>query len=117
MRYLITILSFAVAVTLTACQSAKQRTAYDPDTQLAAARSADVPVPATTPFDATPEARAAYLESYCDGYRTGLVSFNILFGKPAASASHYAARTNGWHTGASDGFYAHLRSVAPRAHQ
>ena len=117
MRYFITILSFAAAVTLTACRSTKPTSAYDPGAQLAAARVADVPLPTATPFDATPDARAAYLESYRDGYRSGLVSFNVLFGQPAESASFYAARTNGWRTGASAGFSAHLHSTFTRSQQ
>jgi hypothetical protein len=114
MRYFITILSCATAVTLTACRSTKQTSAYDSTEHLAAARIADVPLPATTPFDATPAARAAYLDSYRDGYRSGLVSFSILFGQPAVSASYYVARTNGWYTGASAGFDVHLRSAFSR---
>jgi hypothetical protein len=114
MRYFITILSFAAAVTLTACRSTQQSSAYDPAEQLAAARIADVPLPAATPFDAMPDARAAYLDSYRDGYRSGLVSFNVLIGQPNASASYYAARTNGWHAGASAGFSAHLQSAFTR---
>ena len=111
MRYFITLLSIAAVVTLTACSSTKQTGAHDPVEQLAAARIAEVPLPVATPFDATPDARAAYLESYRDGYRSGLVSFNVLFGYPAEGASYYAARTNGWHTGGAAGFSAHLHSA------
>ena len=117
MRHFITILSFAAAVALAACRAAQQASACDPAERLAAARIAEVPLPAATPFDETPDARAAYLESYRDGYRSGLVSFNVLFGQPEPSVSYYAARTNGWHTGASAAFSAHLNSVFSTQHK
>lgn len=114
MRHFIAILSLS-AVVLTACRSTKPASASGPDEKLAAAMTATVPLPATTPFDAMPEARAAYLESYCDGYRSGLVSFNVLFGQPVVSMNYYTARTNGWHTGASAGFSAHFLSIFNKA--
>jgi len=76
--------------------------------QLDAARNADVPVPSATPFDSAPEPRAAYLAAYGDGYRSGLVSLNVLFHKPDASDT---VRTQGWQAGASAGFSKHLADV------
>src|SRR4051794_9606823 len=67
------ILCFAVSMGLVGCHSQPQKSSYDPMQQLAAARIAHVPLPATTPFDSAPDARAAYLDAYREGYRSGLV--------------------------------------------
>src|SRR6185369_12824691 len=103
MRSFATILICLAVLTLAGCKSQSQ-TGVDLSQKLAAARGAEVPLPATTPFDSSPNERAAYLEAYCDGYRSGLVSLNVLIGQPVVGTSYYSARTNGWQTGVSAGF-------------
>ena len=68
--------------------------------QITAAWNADVPMPPTTPFDSSPDKRAAYLEAYRDGYRSSLTSANVLFRMPAESDT---VRARGWQDGASAG--------------
>src|SRR5262249_6093235 len=66
-----------------------------------AATSNIVPLPDTTPFDGDFKARTAYLSAYQDGYRSGLTSFNICYGRPAEGYSSYnAERAQGWNEGA-----------------
>jgi hypothetical protein len=89
------------AVVLSACRSTTPVSTFDRGA-IEGARVAEVPLPATTPFDATPNARAAYLESYRDGYRSGLVSFNVLFSAHfhsvfTASEAERRALNFGWH--------------------
>jgi hypothetical protein len=88
----------------------------DSAARVAAGRAAQVPLPTTTPFDATPEARAAYLESYRDGYRSALTG--VEFGWPEDARAPYCdVRRNGWQDGHIAGFRAHVRSVIPKALQ
>jgi len=68
--------------------------------QVTTAWNADVPMPSTTPFDSSPDSRAAYLEAYRDGYRSGLTSLNVEFRVPPASDT---VRWRGWQDGASAG--------------
>ena len=105
MRFYIVILILPVLLLLSASQSQSHAKCEDAMQQLDAARNADVPIPSTTPFDSTPEFRAAYLDAYRDGYRSGLVSLNVLFHKPDASDT---VRTQGWQVGASAGFSKHF---------
>ena len=108
MRFFIAFLSLPMALLLSACQSQHSATSEDTMQQLDAAREADVPVPSVTPFDSNPEERVAYLDAYRDGYRSGLVSLNVLFHKPDASDT---VRTQGWQAGASAGFGKHFADV------
>jgi hypothetical protein len=80
--------------------------------ELAAARVAEVPLPTATPFDSSPTERAAYLEAYRDGYRSGLVSLNVLINEPAAGNTFYSARTNGYFAGERAGFFKHFKSIS-----
>ena len=88
-------------VFLAACQSDKTADAYPPVDGLAVARNAQVPLPATTPFDDTPPLRTEYLEAYRDGYRSGLTGMYMTFRKPPNGAS--TARTKGWQDGGDAG--------------
>jgi len=116
MRAFTTIFICGAVLILAGCKS-ESRTGIDPVQELAAAKVAAVPLPATTPFDSLPGERAAYLEAYRDGYRSGLVSLNVLIGQPAVGDSFYSARTNGWQTGVSAGFSAHFTEVMQKGHQ
>ncbi len=97
---------------LSACQSEPPANVYAPSDDLAAARSAPVPIPATTPFDATPQLRAEYLAAYQDGYRSGLTGMNIQFRKPPDGASD--ARITGWRDGAAAGLKEHFYQKSRR---
>jgi hypothetical protein len=110
MRSFFTILICFASLAFTGCKSQSQ-TGVDASQQLAAARIAEVPLPAATPFDSLPNERTAYLEAYRDGYRSGLVSLSILIGYPAIGDSFYSVRTYGWHSGASAGFGAHTQEI------
>ena len=68
--------------------------------QVTTAWKTDVPLPSTTPFDASPDSRTTYLEAYRDGYRSGLTSLNVEFRLPASSDT---ARWRGWQDGAAAG--------------
>ena len=116
MRLFATSLICWAVLTLAGCKSQPQA-GIDPAQELAAARVAEVPLPATTPFDSLPDEQAAYLEAYCDGYRSSLVSLNVLIGQPAVGASYYSARTNGWQAGVSAGFGNHFAEVMHKGHQ
>jgi len=70
---------------------------YTPEDDLAVARSAPVPTPAETPFDANPPLRTEYLDGYRDGYRSGLTGNNILFRKPLPGVPN--PRSKGWYAG------------------
>jgi hypothetical protein len=100
-RCFIAILCLSMLVSLTACQSDKSADVYPPVDGLAVARTAPVPTPVTTPFDASPQLRAEYLEAYQDGYRSGLMGMNIIFRKPPKGAS--TACTRGWQDGGDAG--------------
>jgi hypothetical protein len=114
MRVCITILSLAVLMGLSACRSQQQAGGYDPMRELRSAQQAEVPLPATTPFDSSPETRAAFLESYRYGYRSGLVSLNVQFQKPDESDP---VRTLGWREGATAGLNAHITGVMRKDQQ
>jgi hypothetical protein len=101
MRLFIAISSLSMLVSLTACQSDKSTDIYPPVDGLAAARSAPVPTPITTPFDASQPLRTEYLEAYRDGYRSGLTGMYLTFRKPTKGAS--PARTTGWQDGGDAG--------------
>jgi|SRR5690242_18573040 len=116
MRAFTIILVCGAVLILAGCKSEPQ-TGIDPAQELAAAKVAVVPLPATTPFDSLPSERAAYLEAYRDGYRSGLVSLNVLIGQPAVGDSYYSARTNGWRSGVTAGFSAHFAEVMQKGHQ
>ena len=107
-RIFTSLLSLPILLLLSGCQSQNAAKGDLATHQLDAARNADVPLPSITPFDATPEARAAYLEAYRDGYRSGLVSFNVLFHQPEKTDT---IRMPGWQAGASAGFSKHLADV------
>ncbi len=98
-------------VCLSACQSEQPVNVYAPPDDLAVARSAPVPTPATTPFDATPQLRAEYLAAYQDGYRSGLTGTNIQFRKPPDGAPE--TRITGWRDGSAAG----LKEYFYRKHQ
>jgi len=100
-RCFIAIFSFAMLLSLPACQSGKPRNVYAPANELAVARSAQVPTPATTPFDANPQLKTEYLDAYHDGYRSGLTGMNILFRKPPEGVPN--PRTKGWRDGVDAG--------------
>ena len=63
-----------------------------------------VPLPDATPFDSDKPAREAYLSAYQDGYRSGLTSLNVCYGRPASGYTSYSTeRTQGWAAGAHAG--------------
>jgi hypothetical protein len=97
----IVIAAFLTLVLLPACQSDRPANIYTPGNSLTVARDATVPVPATTPFDGTPQLRAEYVAGYQDGYRSGLTGMNILFRKPSDTGQ--TPRARGWREGADAG--------------
>lgn len=110
MRLFATILICWTVLILAGCKSRSQ-TGIDPAQELAAANVVEIPLPAPTPFDSFPSERAAYINAYRDGYRSGLVSVNVLIGWPAVGDRFYSVRTNGWRASVSAGFSAHLAEV------
>jgi len=100
------LITLSLLISLSACQSDKPANVYNPEDDLAVARSAPVPTPATTPFDANPALRAEYLEGYQDGYRSGMTGNNILFRKPPAGVPN--PRSKGWRAGDDDGLKAYF---------
>jgi len=118
MRLLSTLLTCLAVMALAGCKSHSEGST-DPLQELAAARIAEVPLPAATPCDSSSYARAAYLEAYRDGYRSGLVPLNVLIGSPAIGDNYYSARTNGWAAGASAGLSAYSKEIFSnmRAHK
>jgi hypothetical protein len=100
-RCFFTLASLSLLVSLSACQADKPANVYAPVDGLAVARSAPVPVPATTPFDGNPQLRTEYLDAYRDGYRSGMTGMNILFRKPPEGVPN--PRTKGWRDGADAG--------------
>ena len=60
-----------------------------------------VPLPQTTPVDANPMARAAYLEAYRDGYRSARMGDNRSIDR--VSGPYLFARRLGWQAGVADG--------------
>jgi hypothetical protein len=102
LRGFVVIACFSTLVFLPACQSDRPANVYAaPVDGLAVARSAQVPTPATTPFDATPQQRTEYVNAYQDGYRSGLTGMSILFRKPSDTVQ--TARVRGWRDGADAG--------------
>ena len=114
MRFYIVILSLPVLLLFSACQSQSHAKCDAAVQQIDAARNTDVPIPSTTPFDSSPESRAAYLDAYRDGYRSALVSLNVLFHKPDVSDT---VQTQGWQAGASAGFSKHFDNVMRKSQQ
>ena len=108
MRIYAVIFSLPLLLLLGACQSLKRANPGEATPCLAAILSAEVPLPATTPFDSQPEARAAYLEAYCDGYHSGLASLNLLIRKPEMKDQ---VRSPGWRAGVAAGFNQHFADV------
>lgn len=100
-RCFIAVIASLTLFAVSACRSDNTARAYPPADALADARTAEVPTPVTTPFDATPKLRSEYLEAYQDGYRSGLTGMNIIFRKPPAGAS--AALRKGWQDGGDAG--------------
>jgi hypothetical protein len=96
-----TIIFSSLLAFLAACQSDHSANVPPPADVLADARNAPVPMPVTTPFDATPRLRDEYLEAYRDGYRSGLTGMNIIFRKPPAGGP--PARSAGWRDGGDAG--------------
>ena len=105
------ILSLGVVAVLVGCRSPQPISSDDSMQRLAAARVAEVPLPATTPFDSESAARAAYLDAYKDGYRSGLVSLNVLFQAPDEKD---VIRTRGWFDGARAGMNTVIASKRPK---
>jgi hypothetical protein len=112
MRPRIRILGLAVLMGLAACRSQQRISANHETEELRLEQQAEVPMPSTTPFDSSPPNRAAYLEFYAYGYRSGLVALNVLFHKPEPTD---AVRTQGWQDGASAGLSAHITEVKERS--
>jgi len=98
-----TIVSLTVLLVLAACKSPESSSGSFSVHQLEAARKAEVPLPASTPFDEAPNSRAAYLEAYRDGYRSGLVEYKVVFHPPDAGD---AIRQAGWDAGNAAGYMA-----------
>jgi hypothetical protein len=73
-------------------------------TRFYAATHADVLLPDVTPYDANAGERDAYLESYREGYRCGLlvgIPGQDLrnYHYPKEGGSYFAARVDGWNSG------------------
>ena len=100
--------SLPILLLLGACQSLKPVNSDGATPSMAVILSAEVPLPATTPFDSLPGARAAYLEAYCDGYHSGLTSLNMLIRKPDLKDQ---VRSQGWRAGVDAGFNQHSAEV------
>ena len=72
MRYTAIILIALMLLAASACKTGQRVNARAPGTATA---SVEVPLPAFTPFDGTPDAQAAYLQCYRDGYCIGFPGF------------------------------------------
>jgi hypothetical protein len=111
MKHCIGIFGLAALMGLAACRSQHPTSAHSTE-ELRVAQQTEVPLPLATPFDSSPEHRAAYLESYSYGYRSGLVSLNVLLHKPNQTDG---VRTQGWQDGALAGLNAHIAEVKRRS--
>src|SRR5262245_54262383 len=98
MRYTTILLSTWMLFAVSACRTAPRVNAREPVTDPA---SAEVPSPASTPFDGIADARAAYLQGYREGYSSGFPGFAS---PPWMSVGERHdltdPRTRGWRDGA-----------------
>jgi len=105
MRPFAAIMLSVTSLTLTGCAShhkADERLSFESIKRaLAAVATTPVPLPERTPFDADVEGRRTYLDSYQEGYRTGLTGYYItpLF----EAAPHHGERVAGYYAGLSVG--------------
>jgi hypothetical protein len=82
---------------------------------LAQVATAPVPLPDVTPYDSHAAGRQTYLESYQDGYRTGLTGYYItpLF----QDGPHHRERVAGYYAGLSAGWQAWAKdNLGPGQH-
>jgi len=110
-RFLIPLLAmFAV---LCGCASAKDDLMVDYRARLALHKDAPVVLPSSIPFDDDAAARAAYLEWYREGYRSGLTGISITCCFPPGP--YPRAQQKGWGDGQSQGLTAAIRARFPEA--
>jgi hypothetical protein len=81
--------------------------------RLALHKDAPVVLPSSTPFDDDAAARAAYLEWYREGYRSGLTGISTTCCFPPGPCPR--AQQKGWEDGQSRGLTAAIRARFPEA--
>ena len=98
MRYTALLLSTLILLAASACKTGQRVNSRGPVTDTA---SFEVPLPASTPFDDIPDARAAYLQWYREGYRMGFPGFaSPPWGRVGERLDLTDPRTRGWLDGA-----------------
>ena len=78
-----------------------------PPKQAARNHRVEVPLPATTPFDASPEDRAAYLDGYREGYASAR-SGNFIHRTYDRNFYDLPPRLQGWQVGHYEGQSAYI---------
>ncbi len=103
------IAAMAVAALLCGCAAPRKDLSANYQQQLALHRSDLVPLPASTPFDTDPEARAMYLTWFQKGYRSGLTEYLVTCCFPPGP--YPKAQQKGWSDGQLQGALAQINST------
>jgi len=93
------------ALFVTGCASSRKSgpdSLSDYHRRLVEVASFAVPLPKVTPYDANPEERAAYLDSFGQGYRSGLIGWRV--SHCLTDVAHREARIKGWYAGQNAGW-------------
>ena len=105
MNRVIVVIKVGLCVAFLGCASPHKTAAghsYDDYKRaLAEVATAPVPLPDRTPFDSNEEGRDTYLESYQDGYRTGLTGYYVT--PDFQAGPHHRERVDGYYAGLSAG--------------
>jgi hypothetical protein len=96
-RYTAILLSTLVLLAASACKTGQHANSRRTVTDTG---SGEVPLPASTPFDGTSQARAAYLQGYREGYCSGFPGFVAPPWVRVGIFDTTEPRTRGWTDGA-----------------
>jgi hypothetical protein len=84
-------------IALSGCAARQPSVTEDYRQQLALYKNVPIVLPKLTPFDDDSCARAVYLDSYRDGYRSGLTGYFFILSFPPGP--YQQARQRGWSDG------------------